>query len=76
VLHPSLPQLQTLVVDIGDIAAGYKIPGQFVQIKVSDCTLCGHSCCWHGRLQPSPGLGNIITQPPSLHHHHQTSVSS
>ena len=30
----SLPQLQTLVVDVGDIAAGYKIPGQFVQIKV------------------------------------------
>ena len=27
-------QLQTLVVDIGNIAEGYKIPGQFVQIKV------------------------------------------
>ena len=27
-------QLQTLVVDLGAVAEGYKIPGQFVQIKV------------------------------------------
>lgn len=30
------PQLQSLVVDIGALAEGYHIPGQFVQIKVGD----------------------------------------
>ena len=29
-------QLQALIVDIGELATGYKIPGQFVQIKVGD----------------------------------------
>ncbi len=33
-IFSALVQLQTLVVDIGPIAEGYKIPGQFVQIKV------------------------------------------
>ena len=60
-----LLQLQTLVVDIGDIAAGYKIPGQFVQIKVRDLKSFNHPIRWHGRSQPSPHLG-ITKKPASL----------
>jgi len=35
-LRNLLPQLQSLVLDIGILAEGYRIPGQFIQIKVGD----------------------------------------